>query len=219
MNKWMQRVCALAFLGCCAYSKAAIIQISATDVPPGAISYLSPGLGDMGGFPTPYSPGSLINPQTGFTPFDDIRLASRVNLAALNKNTDNGSSEDGWNDSLFEWFVLFYFFDTDTDTWRDQVYWYAYVDWTQVEAWQTDSQFSGLDFWTGDVRPYLKANQWFAGSWVAVSSFEGNSNTVTRTFFNVASTNANPVNAPGSLLLFTLALAALVYRRRIAQAN
>ena len=94
------------------------------------------------------------------------------------------------------------------------MYWHAYVDWTQVGAWQPDTQFSGLDFWTGDVRPYLRDNPWFTGDGLAVSSFDANATTVTRTLFKIASTNANPVNAPGSMALFALALAALAHRHR-----
>ncbi|KKO46811.1 hypothetical protein WG68_02370 [Arsukibacterium ikkense] len=198
-------------------SQAALIQVSATDVLPGAVSYLAPGAGDIGGFPTPYSPGSTLLEQTVFGSLDDIRIASRLDISALDRTTDNGDEASGWDLALLEWFTEFYYYNTVADEWQAVTSWYAFVAWDDVENWQTDPTISGIDFWSGDVREFLTGNSWLSGDWLAVSSFEGDSSTFTYNFFTVS--DATSIPAPGTLALFGLALAGLGASRRKKLSN
>ena len=194
---------------------AAIIPVSSTDVLPGTATYIASAAGDMGGYPTPYTLGSTITPQNTFFTTDDIRVATQLDLDALDRTTDNGDPAQGWSDIDLEWYTVFYYLDTDAVTgdlfWNPITQWLAYAEWDDVEEWQANPAFDIVDFFTADMRAFLPGGEWAAGQWQAVSYAE-DLNNPTSAFFAVL----DPAQVPEPAGLAVLALGLVLLRRKLA---
>lgn len=205
--KTIIKACAIAVLTVASLqSQAAFISTSATDVEAGLATFAP--ASDLG-WPTPFSPNSTVEASSDFFTTDDIRVSTRINLAALDPSTDRSQNTNYWNSERLQWLNIFYYYDGND--WNRITDWTESVSWDTIIEWQQNEQFTNIDFWTPDMRSRLNNDgQWKAGLWYVNSFFEG-------TLFQGASfnvTQSSTVNAPATLGAFLLGLLALQLRRR-----